>query len=73
MAESKLVLLNFENNSYIATCMYIVSSIVLYIQYAKPWPHSDRRSGCHQSLHAFTFRYDPTLLGCTFFAEGFFA
>ena len=40
-------------------------------QYAKPWPHSDIRSCCHQSLHAFTSRYDSTLLGCIFlYAKG---
>ena len=58
MAESKL---NFENNSY------SVFGIILCIQYAKPWPHSDIRSCCHLSLHAFTSRYDFTLLGHVFF------
>ena len=31
-----------------------------------PWPYSDIRSCCRQSLHAFTSRYDSTLLGRTF-------
>ena len=35
----------------------------LCIQYAKPWPHCDIRTCCHRCLHAFTFRYDSTLLG----------
>ena len=35
MTESKLVKLNFENNSY------SVYSIILCTQYAKPWLHSD--------------------------------
>ena len=61
MVESKLVKLNFKNNSY---SMY---STILCIQYAKPWPHSNIRSCCRQSLHTFTFRYDSTLLGCVFF------
>ena len=42
----------------------------LCIQYAKPWLHCDIRSFCRQSLHAFTFRYDPTLLGHTIFYTG---
>ena len=37
----------------------------LGVQYAKPW-HSDIRSCCHQSVHALTYRYDSTLLDCTF-------
>ena len=61
MAESKLVELNFENNSY------SVYSIILCTQCAKPWPHSDIRSFCRQSPHAFTSRYDSTLLGHIFF------
>ena len=57
--------LKFKNSSY------NVSSIILCIQYAKPWLHSDIRSCCHRSLHAFTFRYDSTLLGYTiFYTEG---
>ena len=59
--------LKFENSSY------NVSSIVftyICIQYAKPWPYSDIRS-CRQSLHAFIFRYDSTLLGrAIFYTEG---
>ena len=39
-------------------------SIVILI--CKPWPYSDIRSCCHQSVHAFTSRYDSTLLDCTF-------
>ena len=62
MAESKLVQLNFANNSY-----SVYSIIFICIQYAKPWPHFGIRSCCHQSLHAFTFRYDTTLLGRVFF------
>ena len=34
--------------------------------YAKHWPHCDIRSCCHQSLYAFTSRYDSTLLGRIF-------
>ena len=34
---------------------------------------SDIRSCCHRSLHAFTFRYDSTLLGYVFCTEGIFA
>ena len=59
MAESKLVQLNFENNSY--------SVYSMCIQYAKPWPFSDIKSYFHQYLHAFTSRYDSTLLGRIFF------
>ena len=46
------------------TIMYTVK--YLCIQYAKPWPHSDIRSCCRQSLLTFTSRYDSTLLGCIF-------
>ena len=35
----------------------------LCIQYAKPWLHSDIRSCCCRSLHAFTSGYNSTLLG----------
>ena len=38
----------------------------IYVQYAKPWPHSNIRY-CHLSVHAFTSRYDSTLLGHVFF------
>ena len=66
MAESKLVKLNIENNSY------SVYSIILCIQYAKPCSHSDIRSCCRQSLHTFTSRYDSTLLGRIFFTPKVF-
>ena len=46
---------------------YNVSSVVLICSiYKAPWPYCDIRSCCHQSVHAFTSRYDSTLLGCTF-------
>ena len=71
MAESKLVKLNFENNSY------SVYSINLCIWYAKPWLHSDIRSCCCQSLriNAFTSRYDSTSRTWPhlFYTEGVFA
>ena len=66
MAESKLVKFYFENNSY------TVYSKILCIHYAKPWPHSDIRSCCYLSLHAFTSRYDSTLLGLVFFTTKVF-
>ena len=52
---------------------YNLSSTIC-IQYAKPWPYCDVRSCCHRSLHAFTFKYDFTLLGhAIFYTEGVFA
>ena len=54
MAESKLVQLKFENSSY------KVFSIV-FSMLCKPWLHSDIRSCCRPSLHAFTSRYASTL------------
>ena len=43
-----------------------VSSVVS-VQYTKPWPYSNIISCCHQSVHAFTFRYNSTLLGHSIF------
>ena len=39
----------------------------LCIHYANFQLHSDTRSCCRQSIHAFTSRYDSTLLGHTIF------
>ena len=46
--------LKFKNSSF------NVSSVVF--MYAKPWPHCGITSFCRWSLHAFTSRYDSTLL-----------
>ena len=63
--------LKFENSMYVAIMCPVE---YLCIQYAKPWLHSDIRSCCHRSLHAFTFRYDSTSLGHTiFYTKGVFA
>ena len=42
-------------------------AVVMKHQYAKAWPHSDIISCSHRSLHAFTSKFDSTLLGYAFF------
>ena len=45
-------------------CTYIMCPVqYLYIQYIKPCPHSDMRSCCLRSFHAFTSKDDSVLLG----------
>ena len=43
-----------------------------YAHDAKPWPYSDIRSCCQQSVHVVIFRYDSTLLSSTFLHQGYF-
>ena len=50
-----------------AQCVQYVFSML-----AKLWSHSDIRSCYHQSLYAFTFRYDSTSLGHNFFTPKVF-
>ena len=47
--------------------------LYLCVQYAKPWPYSDIRFCYHQSIHAFTSRYDSTYLAAPFYTKGVFA
>ena len=50
---------------------YNVSSVVLMCSVClAPWLYSDIRSCCRQSIHAFTSKYDSTLLGYTFYTKG---
>ena len=52
---------------------YNVSNVVhiyVFTEYAKAlWPYSDVRPCCHQSVHAFTSRYDSSLLARAWFLK----
>ena len=57
------------NQSFKTVLSYKVSSEMFMCQCSKPWPHSDIRSCCHQSVCVFTFMYDSTLLDRLYYAE----
>ena len=57
----------------VASYIWYVQCSILCVHYAKPWPDSDIIPCCHRSVHAFTARYDSTLLGHVFYIEGVFA
>ena len=61
MVKSKLT-------SPIKLCKQLCVQYSVFVQYAKPWPHSDIISDLLSPTNTcFTSRYDSTLLGCAFF------
>ena len=57
------------NQSFKTVLSYKVSSEMFMCQCSKPWPHSDIRSCCQQSVCVFTSMYDSTLLDHLYYAE----
>ena len=64
--------LKFKNSSFNVSGIVFTYSVLFMYSVCQALATCDIRSCCRRSLHAFTFRYDSTLLGCAiFYTEGF--